>query len=200
MVAAAPLPPAPSSPLPPAISINTQEARLAATAAAAATPDAAAAATPPSSPLEKLVLPARGVPDGCGLEILSAMSPSIPLPSPHELLNLKKGRGGPLLPKLNSPHPPPPLRKSNHRSDQIHKSGILRYQFNKRPESFCSMQLEAGFKKTIFFSGFKDSSKKSARKHKSIYLLRFVEQKNEGRKPDKNASLTRLEFMHRNLD
>ena len=88
-----PLPSPASSPLPPAISINTQEARTAAAAAVAAPPEAVTASpSPPSSPLEKLVLPARGVPDGCGLEILSAMSPSIPLPSPHELLNLKKGR------------------------------------------------------------------------------------------------------------
>ena len=37
-----------------------------------------------------LELPVRGVPDGCGLEV-SPVPLSIPIPSPHELLNLKKG-------------------------------------------------------------------------------------------------------------
>ena len=65
-------------------------------------PVAAAEASPP--PAE---LPVRGVPDGCGLDvslqrtpgpITSASTPDtskhstqIPIPSPHELLNLKKG-------------------------------------------------------------------------------------------------------------
>jgi hypothetical protein len=35
---------------------------------------------------------------------------------------------------------------------------------------------------------------------KSIHEKHFVERKNEGRKPDKNPSLRRLEFMPRNLD
>ena len=36
-------------------------------------------------------LPVRGVPDGCGLEISAPTPTSVPIPSPHELLNLKKG-------------------------------------------------------------------------------------------------------------
>jgi hypothetical protein len=37
-------------------------------------------------------------------------------------------------------------------------------------------------------------------KLKSIHKKHFVERKNEGRKPDKNSSLRRLEFMPRNLN
>ena len=45
-------------------------------------------------------LPVRGVPDGCGLDVSlhttpapdkASVTPQIPIPSPHELLNLKKG-------------------------------------------------------------------------------------------------------------
>ena len=48
-------------------------------------------------------LPVRGVPDGCGLDVSlqttpisstpdkASVAPQIPIPSPHELLNLKKG-------------------------------------------------------------------------------------------------------------
>ena len=49
-------------------------------------------------------LPVRGVPDGCGLDVslqltplttpdtqATKITPKIPIPSPHELLNLKKG-------------------------------------------------------------------------------------------------------------
>lgn len=67
----------------------------------AAGPAAAEASPPPTE------LPVRGVPDGCGLDVslqrtpgpitsastpdTSKHSPQIPIPSPHELLNLKKG-------------------------------------------------------------------------------------------------------------
>jgi len=56
--------------------------------------------TPPPSPPHKLSplsdLPVRGVPDGCGLELAPSSTPlpttiEVPIPSPHELLNLKKG-------------------------------------------------------------------------------------------------------------
>ncbi len=68
-------------------------------------------------------------------------------------------------------------------------------------ESFapCYSQflLPADFKEThILFFGFKSPYKKirETRKLKSIYDLRFAEQKNEGRK-NKRWSLRRLEFM-----
>jgi hypothetical protein len=54
----------------------------------------------------------------------------------------------------------------------------------------------------ILFFWFKNAYKKirEARKLKSIHKQHFVERKNEGRKPDKNSSLKKLEFMPRNLD
>jgi hypothetical protein len=57
-------------------------------------------------------------------------------------------------------------------------------------------------KKTIPFSGFKNPCKKifETRKLDSTYEWHFVERKNEGRKPEKNSSLRRLEFMPRNLE
>jgi hypothetical protein len=52
------------------------------------------------------------------------------------------------------------------------------------------------------FSGFKNPYKKipETRKLENIHEKHFVERKNEVRKPDKNSSLRRLEFMPRNLD
>ena len=58
--------------------------------------------SPPSPPSLSSSLPVRGVPDGCGLDVSlpsslgantdnSQLKPQIPIPSPHELLNLKKG-------------------------------------------------------------------------------------------------------------
>ena len=60
--------------------------------------------SPPSPPSLSSSLPVRGVPDGCGLDVslpsslgtntdtsVGQMKPQIPIPSPHELLNLKKG-------------------------------------------------------------------------------------------------------------
>jgi hypothetical protein len=46
-------------------------------------------------------------------------------------------------------------------------------------------------KKTILFSGFKNPYKKSAKQEnfEPIHEKHFVEQKNEGRKPDKNSTL-----------
>ena len=70
-------------------------------------PSPATAASPaPAKPViqtesERTALPVRGVPDGCGLDVSlpssltssdnNQMKPQIPIPSPHELLNLKKG-------------------------------------------------------------------------------------------------------------
>jgi hypothetical protein len=54
---------------------------------------------------------------------------------------------------------------------------------------------------TILFSGFKNFYKKSTKQENSSPFLKIIfERKNEGRKPDKNSSLRRLEFMPRNLD
>ncbi len=57
-------------------------------------------------------------------------------------------------------------------------------------------------KKTLLYSGFNNPYKKfhNTRKLESIHEQHFLEQKNEGRKSDKNSSLRRLEFMPRNLD
>jgi hypothetical protein len=61
----------------------------------------------------------------------------------------------------------------------------------------------ADFEETILFSGFKNPYEKSAKQENSSLFMNstlVVEWKNEGRKPDKDSSLRRLEFMHRNLD
>jgi hypothetical protein len=58
-------------------------------------------------------------------------------------------------------------------------------------------------KKTVPCSGFNNPYKKirETRKLESIHNSTYiVEWKNGGRKPDKNSSLRRLEFMSRNLD
>jgi hypothetical protein len=57
-------------------------------------------------------------------------------------------------------------------------------------------------KKTRLFSGFKNPDKKirEIRKLESIHEERFVGLENEGRKPDKNSSQKRIEFMARKLD
>jgi hypothetical protein len=57
-------------------------------------------------------------------------------------------------------------------------------------------------KKTRLNSGFKNAYKNicKTRKTESMHEKHFVERKNEGRKPDKNSSPGRLEFMPRNLD
>jgi hypothetical protein len=49
---------------------------------------------------------------------------------------------------------------------------------------------------------FKDSYRKihETTKFESIHELHFAERKNEGRKPDKNSSLRRVELLPRNLD
>jgi hypothetical protein len=49
---------------------------------------------------------------------------------------------------------------------------------------------------------FKIHTKKipETRKLQAIHEKHFVERKNEGRKPDNNLSLRRLEFKPRNLD
>jgi hypothetical protein len=81
------------------------------------------------------------------------------------------------------------------------RDGILGHQFNKRLKSFAPIYLRI-LKKTILLSGFKNSYKKicETRKLESVHEQHFVEQKNEGRKPDKNLSLKSLEFMSRNLE
>jgi hypothetical protein len=57
-------------------------------------------------------------------------------------------------------------------------------------------------KKTILFSGFRNPYEKSAEisKFESIHKKAFCRLKNAGTKPDKNSSLSRLEFMPKNLD
>ncbi len=57
-------------------------------------------------------------------------------------------------------------------------------------------------KTIILLSGFKNPYRKirETRKLESIHEYHCVERKNEGRKPMKNLSRKRLEFMPRNLD
>ncbi len=57
-------------------------------------------------------------------------------------------------------------------------------------------------KKIVPLSDFKNPNKKNPRNKKTrVYSwIAFVEGKNEGRRPDKNSRLIRLEFMPRNLD
>ncbi len=56
--------------------------------------------------------------------------------------------------------------------------------------------------KTIQLSGFKYLYKKSVKQENSSLFMNILlyNSKNESRKPDKNLSLRRLEFMPRNLD
>ncbi len=72
--------------------------------------------------------------------------------------------------------------------------GILGHQFNKRLESFSPCFHRPFYwrmlKKTKVFSGFKNPYKKIRETKKT--------RKNKDRKPDKNLSLIRLEFMPRN--
>jgi hypothetical protein len=60
----------------------------------------------------------------------------------------------------------------------------------------------ADLKKTILYSGFKNTYKNpnETRKLESIDEYHCVERTNEGRKLDKNPNLRRLKFMSRNLD
>ncbi len=48
---------------------------------------------------------------------------------------------------------------------------------------------------SIFIQKFRE-----ARKLEPIHEYHFLEPKNEGEKPDKNSSLRRIKFMHRDLD
>jgi hypothetical protein len=58
-----------------------------------------------------------------------------------------------------------------------------------------------GFYRKPYSALVKNSIQKirETRKLESIHEWRFVEQINEGRKPEKNSSLRSLEFMPRNL-
>ncbi len=77
---------------------------------------------------------------------------------------------------------------------------------NKRLESFAPCYSQslplADLKKTILLSGLQILKKKigETRQLGSINEWHFVEQKKVGRKPDKNSSPRRLEFMLRNFD
>jgi hypothetical protein len=84
---------------------------------------------------------------------------------------------------------------------------FLDVKCNKRLESFapCYSQSILPWRiltEIILFCGFKKPYKKirETRKPKSIHEKHFVERKNEGRKPDKDSSLRRLEFKPTNLD
>jgi hypothetical protein len=76
----------------------------------------------------------------------------------------------------------------------------------KELESFapCNSQslILADFKETHNFFGFQILTKEihETRKLESIHEQYIVEQKNEGKKPDKNSILRKLEFTPRNLD
>jgi hypothetical protein len=87
----------------------------------------------------------------------------------------------------------------------LSRDGILGHQFTKD----SSLLLHAidipfnwqTFKKTILISGFKILEKNPRNKKTQVYSrIVFLKRKNEGRKPDKNSSLKRLEFMPKKLD
>jgi hypothetical protein len=88
------------------------------------------------------------------------------------------------------------------------RDGILGHQFKKRLKSFASSYsqslLLADFKENHTLLSFLKILTKNPRNKKtqvySIHEYHFVKQKNEDRKPDKNSSLRRLEFMPRNLN
>ncbi len=85
------------------------------------------------------------------------------------------------------------------------RDGILGHQFYKRLESFapCSSKslLLADFKENHTLLLFLQSLQKTAKlENSSPFMISFVEQKNESRKPDKILSLRRLEFMPINWD
>jgi hypothetical protein len=85
------------------------------------------------------------------------------------------------------------------------RDGILGHQFHKRLESFalCYSQsfLLADFKENQTLLWFTQYLQKNSRKKiESIHEKHFVEEKHEGRKPNKNSSRRRLEFMDRNID
>jgi hypothetical protein len=78
--------------------------------------------------------------------------------------------------------------------------GILGNKFNKRLEYFASCDyslLLVDFKENQTLLLCKKSSQKNLRNRKtlSIHETHFVERKNKSRKPDKNSSFRRLEFM-----
>jgi hypothetical protein len=69
----------------------------------------------------------------------------------------------------------------------------------------CNSQslLLADFKENHTLLWFLKSFKKSAKQENSTLFMNSIiciEWKNVGRKPDKNSSLRRLEFRHRNID
>ncbi len=88
------------------------------------------------------------------------------------------------------------------------RDGIFGHQFDKRLETFAPCYTQS-FYWWIFlrkpggtYSGFKKCIQKNLRTRKieSFRGEHFVESKDEGRKPDNNSSLRRLEFMPKNLD
>jgi hypothetical protein len=85
----------------------------------------------------------------------------------------------------------------------INRDKILGHHFNKGSilllHAIHSPFYWRMLTKTILFSGPYKKIRKT-RKLESIHKYHFVERKNEGRKPDKNSSLRRLEFLPRNLD
>jgi hypothetical protein len=88
---------------------------------------------------------------------------------------------------------------TNIHAEMIARDRIVEHQFNKTIKSFASGYSQSFYwrilKTTILFSGLKNPYKKicEIRKLENIHEKNFVERKNEGRKPDKNAR--RLEFL-----
>jgi hypothetical protein len=80
---------------------------------------------------------------------------------------------------------------------------ILGHQFDKRLESFAPCYSTCGFYRKPYSTLVLKIHTKEIREKgnlESIHEKHFVERKNEGRKPDKNWRLRRLEFMPKNLD
>ena len=98
-----PVQPPPLSPQQPVIQIDSPQTGTEESSPSSSPPVSPQCGAPGVSPPPP-ELPVRGVPDGCGLDVslqttpisstpdkASVTVPQIPIPSPHELLNLKKG-------------------------------------------------------------------------------------------------------------
>jgi hypothetical protein len=74
------------------------------------------------------------------------------------------------------------------------------FDFNPDPDPAVQLTDFAVNHSLLWFFRTLYKKLRETRKLESIYEKHIVEQKNQGRKPDKNSSLRRIEFRPRNLD